>query len=221
MFGIKQRIVIGVPVLVISGIAAQAIFNGSRVAGDFVSANWDDPFSSSLVNINPVGTPNGTAYSIFWQGCALNPDFNHRFCTFAAGLAPTSAIKTQQVDTLGLDLDVSLLSMVFFTGGLDCTSGTCIPFTPSSVPLHGTFTIFRGPGSFSEQTNGSDRREDIFPGGFSSLQSFSGSRTQYSANFSGVVGQITTPPPPPVGSNAQLTIMHGQQTSQLVYPTTP
>jgi hypothetical protein len=218
---IKQRIVIGVPFLVVTGLAAQVIFS-SKITGDLVSANWFDPVSTSSVGINPASTPSGTAYSLFWRGCTLNPDFDHRFCTFASGLAPTSTVKTQQVDTLGLDVDTSLLSVVFFIGGEDCTSGICIQFTPPSVPLHATFTIFSGLGSFTEQTSGNDHTENIFPfGGITSSETFSGSRIRHSANFTGVVGPITVPPPPPVGSNAFLMIMHGQQTSQLVYPAAP
>ena len=122
------------------------------------------------------------------------------------------------VDSLGLDVDVSKLSVIFFLGGEDCTTGTCVPFTPPSVPLQGSFAIHRGPGSRLDQSNVSSRTEDIPPfGGFTFLSSFSGNRTTYSANFAGTIGLLTVTPPP-VGSNATLTIMKGQQTSQLVYP---
>ena len=218
MFTVR-RVAVGVPLLVISGIAAQAVFS-SRTTGDMVAAHWDSP-ATSMVSVTPVDTPDSKAYSVFWRGCTLNPDFDHRFCTFAGGLAPRSAVKTQQVDTLGLNLDISMLSVVFSAGGEDCRSGTCLPFVPLSVPLNGTFTIYRGPGSFIEQSNGSTRRDDILPfGGITSSQAFSGNRAQYSANFAAVVGLVTVIPAP-IGSNASLTIMKGQQSFQTVYPPTP
>lgn len=214
-----RRIAIGVPLLVMSGIAAQLIFS-SKTTGDMVVAHWDSG-ASGLVDVIPVDTPDGRAYSVFWRGCTLNPDFEHRFCTFAGGLVPRSAVKAQQVDRLHLDLDLSMLSVVFSTGGEDCRSGVCIPFVPASVPLNGTFTIYGGPGSFTEQSNGSIRREDILPfGGITASQDFSGMRARSSANFAGVVGPVTVTPPP-IGFNAFLTVMKGQQTFQTVYPPTP
>ena len=218
MFTVR-RVVMGVPLLVISGIAAQVMFS-SKTTGDMVAAHWDSP-ATSIVDVTPVDTPDSRAYSVFWRGCTLNPDFGHRFCVFAGGLAPRSAIKTQQVDTLGLNLDISMLAVVFTAGGEDCTSGTCFPFVPLSVPLNGTFTIFGGPGSFIEQSNGRTRRDDILPfGGITSSQAFSGNRARYSANFVGVVGPVTVVPAP-IGANASLTIMKGQQSFQTVYPPTP
>jgi hypothetical protein len=214
-----RRIAIGVPLLIIAGIAGQAVFS-SKTTGDMVAAHWDSG-PVGIVDVTPADTPDGRAYFVFWRGCTLNPDFEHRYCMFAGGLAPRSAVKTQQVDTLGLKLDISMLSVVFATGGEDCRSGTCIPFFPPSVPLDGTFTIHRGPGSYSEQSNGSTRRDDILPfGGITASQAFSGSRARYSANFAGTVGPVMVTPGP-IGSNASLTIMKGQQSFQTVYPPTP
>jgi len=210
-----RTIVLGVPLLVISGLAAQVIF-GSKVTGDMVAAHYGDQLSS--VNVVPVDTADGRAYAVFWYSCTLNPDFSHRLCVSAGGLAPRSAIKTQQIGQIGLDLDTSILSVVFAAGGLDCTTGTCIPFTPASVPLNGTFTILQGPGSHVEQFNGSTRTEDmLFFGGVTFSSTFSGSRTDYSANFAGTVGLVTVTPPP-IGFNGSVSIMKGQQTFQTVYP---
>ncbi len=215
-----RRIAIGVPLLVITGIAGQVIFS-SKTSGNMVAASWDSG-SVGFVGVNPADTPDGTAYSVFWRGCTLNPDFEHRYCTFAGGLAPRSAVKTEQVDTLGLHLDISMLSVVFAAGGEDCRSGTCIPFVPLSVPLDGVFTIYRGPGSSLEQSNGTVSREDILPfGGITFSQAFSGTRTRYTANFAGTVGPIVVTPGGPIGWNAYLTFMKGQQSSQTVYPPTP
>jgi hypothetical protein len=214
-----RRIVIGVPLLVISGIASQVIFS-SKTTGDLVAAHWDSGLVG-IVDVIPADTPDGSAYSVFWRGCTLNPDFDHRFCTFAGGLAPKSAVKTQQVDKLGLNLDISMLSVIFTTGGEDCRSGTCIMFVPLSVPLDGTFTIYRGPGSFLEQSNGSTRRDDLLPfGGITTSRAFLGNRARYSANFAGAVGPVTVSPGP-IGSNASLTIMKGQQSFQTVYTVYP
>lgn len=214
-----RRIAIGLPLLVIAGIAGQVMFS-SKITGDMVAAHWDSG-PVGIVDVTPADTPDGRAYSVFWQGCTLNPDFEHRFCMFAGGLAPRSAVKTQQVDTLGLNLDVSMLSVVFSTGGEDCRSGTCIAFVPLSVPLNGTFTVYRGPGSYSEQSNGSTRRDDILPfGGVVTSQTFSGMRARYSATFAGIVGPVMVTPGP-IGSNALLAIMKGQQSFQTVYPVYP
>ncbi len=213
-----RRIAIGLPLLVISGIAAQLIFS-SKTTGNLVAAHWDAG-PSGVVDVTPVETPDGRAYSVFWRGCTLNPDFEHRYCTFAGGLVPTSAVKTEQVDRLGLSLDLSMLSVIFSKGGEDCTSGTCISFVPLSVPLDGAFTIYGGPGSFTEQSNGSIRRADILPfGGITTSQAFSGTRARFSANFTGVVGPLTVTSG--VGFNASLTVMKGQQSFQTVYPPTP
>ena len=189
-----RRLAIGVPLLVICGIAGQVVFS-SKVTGDMVSAHWDSG-PVGMVDVIPADTPDGRAYSVFWRACTLNPDYEHRYCTFAGGLAPRSAIKAQQAGTLGLVLDISMLSVVFSFGGEDCRSGTCIPFVPLSVPLSGTFTIYRGPGSYVEQSNGNVRRDDILPfGGIFASQGFSGARTRYSANFSGTVGPLTITSP--------------------------
>ena len=214
-----QRIAIGLPLLVISGIAAQAVFN-SKTTGEMVSAHWDLGQVGNL-DVIPADNPDAKAYSVFWRGCTLHPDFDHRYCVSAGGLAPRSAVKTQRVDTLGVALDTSMLSVVFFTGGEDCRSGTCTAFVPPSVPLDGTFTIYAGPGSYVEQSSGNTRRDDILPfGGITASQAFSGARARYSANFMGVVGPLTVVPAPN-GSNATLTIMKGQQSFQTVYPPTP
>jgi len=214
-----RRIAIGVPLLIIAGIAGQVVFS-SKTTGDMVAAHWDSG-PVGIVDVIPADTPEGRAYSVFWRGCTLHPDFEHRYCTFAGGLAPRSAIKTQQIDRLGLNLDISMLSVIFTTGGEDCRSGSCIPFVPPSVPLNGTFTIYRGPGSYSEQSNGSTRRDEILPfGGITVSQGFSGSRARYSANFAGVVGPVIVTPGP-IGANASLTIMKGQQSFQTVYPPMP
>jgi hypothetical protein len=214
MFTVR-RITIGIPLLVISGLAAQSIFS-SRVTGNLVSAQWNS--SNGSVNITPADTPDGTAYSVFWQGCTLNPDYAHRYCLSAAGLAPRTAIQTQQVDSVGVDVNTSMLSAVFYVNGEDCTSGTCIPFIPASVALNGSFTVYRGPGSYTDESRGTTERVDILPfGGVTSTQTFTGSRTRYSANFAGVVGPITVGAGPGV-YNAQVTIMTGQQASQTVYP---
>ena len=214
-----RRIAVGVPLLVISGLAGQVIFS-SKTTGDMLAAHWDQGPAGNI-DVSPVDTADGRAYQVFWRGCTLNPDFDHRYCTFAAGLVPRSAVKTEQVDTLGLDLDLSMLSVVFTKGGENCMSGTCFPFVPPSVPLSGTITITRGPGSYSEQSNGSTRRDDILPfGGITASQSFSGMRARYSAVFAGTVGPITVLPGA-IGSSASLTIMKGQQSFQTVYPPTP
>ena len=210
-----RTIALGVPLLVVSGIAAQVIFS-TKITGNTVAAHFSDSFSS--VDVTPVDSPDGTAYFVFWQSCTFNPDFDHRICVFEAGLAPKSAINAQQVGRIELDVDISSLSVISFLGGDDCTTGTCVSFTPSSVPLKGSFTILQGPGSYSQQSNGSSRREDIsFFGGAISSMGFSGSKVEYSANFAGTVGDQTVTPPP-IGFNGSLTIMKGQQTFQLVYP---
>ncbi len=216
----KRRLAIGVPLLVLTGIAAQVTYT-SKVAGNMVAANWDGgPIGN--INVTPADTPDGTAYSVFWRGCTLNPDLAHRYCLWAAGLASKSAIKTSRTDMLELVLDVSKLTVIFFSGGEDCRSGTCVPLVPPSVPLNGTFTVYSGPGSFTEQSNGSSQRTSILPlpaSGFTS-QAFSGSKSLYSANFIGIVGPATVTPTPGV-ANAQLTIMKGQQTYQTVYSVYP
>ena len=216
----RKTITLGVPLLVASGVVAQ-VMSSFKVTGDMVSASYNqfDPTTSAAsVNVSPADTADARAYFVNWSSCLFIPDPAHRLCVFAAGLAPRSSIKPQQVDSIGLDVDVSKLSVIFFVGGEDCTTGICVPFTPPSVPLKGSFTVHRGPGSHLEQSNGSRRTEDILPfGGITFLSSFSGSRTTYSANFAGTVGMLTVTPAP-AGSNATLTIMKGQQTSQTVYP---
>jgi hypothetical protein len=221
MFTIR-KLVIGVPLLVVAGIAAQVVFS-SKTAGSMVSATWVGSLSST-VQVIPADTGDATAYFVFWQGCSPESTADHYNCTFASGLAPRSAIKAQRVETLGLDLDISILSVLFSQGGQQCNLGACTPYAPGSVPLHGTFTIVRGAGSSVEQLNGSQRFDAIIPvypvysnATFSMSESFSGSRTRYSAIFTGVVG-LATVTPPAMGSNATLTFMNGQQSFQTVYP---
>ena len=215
----KRAIAFGAPLLVVTGVVAQ-VMNGFKVTGDMVSASYNQsgPSSWASVNFSPADTADARAYAVDWQSCTYHPDPVHSLCVFAGGLAPRSSIKPQQVDSIGVDVDISKLSVIIFVGGWDCTTGTCVPFTPPSVPLKGYFTLLRGPGSRLEQSNGSSRTEDISPfGGFTFLSSFSGNRTTYSANFAGTVGMLTVTPPP-VGYNATLTVMKGQRTSQVVYP---
>jgi hypothetical protein len=61
-----RRIAIGVPLLVISGIAAQAIFS-SKTTGDMVTAHWDSG-QIGIVDVSPVDTADAKAYSVFWRG---------------------------------------------------------------------------------------------------------------------------------------------------------
>jgi hypothetical protein len=213
-----KTLVFGVPLLVAAGFAAQGIF-GSKFTGNMVEAHFNDgPFAS--VDIMPADSADGRAYFVSWRSCTLNPDFEHRVCVFASGLAPRSAIKTQQVATTGINLDISMLSVVFTAGGENCMTGVCMPFTPPSVPLNGTFTVQGGQGGWVEQSTGSTRRDDFGPGGMSYSQSFHGNRTRYSANFAGTVGMLTIVPPP-FGSNGFVSVMKGQQTFQTVYPAMP
>jgi hypothetical protein len=211
----KRAILIGLAVVIATAIAGQIVFS-SKLTGEMVSAQLSlDPYAS--VFVSPVDSNEGRAYSISWRSCTLNPDFDHRYCIFAGGLLPKSAVTVQPNGSLTLDLDVSMMSSTFFLGGENCTTGTCVPFTPPSVPLKGSFTVYRGAGSSFNESSGNNRTETIPAPGFLFSQSFSGHRTQYSANFTGLVGFMTVTPPP-TGSNANLTIMKGQQTFMTVYP---
>ena len=137
---------------------------------------------------------------------------------------PKSIINMHGSDQIELDLDTSTLTIVFTNNGEDCTSGVCVPFIPSSVPLKGTFTIYRGPGSYTAESHGSTQRNSILPfGGITFLEAFTGTKIEYSAVFAGLVGMVTVvPPAPPQPTvNASLTVMKGQQVFQTVYPQVP
>lgn len=213
-----RRIAIGVPLLVIAGIAAQGVFQ-SKVAGNLISAHWEGA-QLGVINVIPADTPDATAYSVFWRGCTLNPDYEHRYCLMASGLAPKSAIRSNPSGGIALTLDLSMLSAIFSANMEDCRTGVCAYLPVASVPLNGTFTLYEGPGSFVDRANGSSSREDRLPFGGMTSQGFSGQRTRYSAVFAGTVGPLTVAPP--AGAwNASITIMKGQQTFRTVYPPYP
>ena len=158
MFSLR-RVVFGLPLLVVASIAAQLVFN-SRRAGTMVAAHWESP--TGLVDVTPADNGDATAYFISWRGCSPDSNFDHSLCTFASGMAPRSAVNAERTDTLGLDLDISMLSLVFGATEEECFSGSCSYRPVTSAPLHGTFTIFRGPGSSVEESNGSTRRDSLF-----------------------------------------------------------
>lgn len=215
----STRLAIGIPLLLISGIGVQHML-GSKITGNTLAADLISD-SSSFVSLRPVDTPDGSAYTVYWQGCTLHPDYNHRYCLTASGLAPKSAVRSQQDDSLQVTLDIADLSVLYYKQGIDCRSGTCITFVPLSVPLSGVFTIYRGPGSSVEEFHGNSRLEYVWSSGLLKFfESFIGTKITYTANFAGTVGpRLVTPPP--TGFNSTLAFMRGQQTSQTVYPRTP
>ena len=102
--------ILGVPLLVIASIAAQVVFS-SRIAGTMIAAHWES--QTGLVDVTPADNGDARAYFVSWRGCSPDSNFDHSLCTFASGMAPRSAVNAERLDALGLDLDISMLSLVF------------------------------------------------------------------------------------------------------------
>ena len=218
-----KAIAFGIPALVLTGIAGQ-IVTTFKLTGDMLGANFNysPPGASASANFFPSVAPDGTKiYFVFWQTCTFHPDVMHQLCMSVFGEIPRTSVNAHLTESFTANLDVSSL-MNALTFGEDCTTGTCVPFTFSSLPLNGTFTAFHGPGSFTQKTTGSAKSDSIliFPPGGSLSSTLSGDRVQFSANFAGTVGEITVVPPP-VGANGSMNLSRGQETFTQVYPPTP
>jgi hypothetical protein len=218
-----KAITIGIPVLVLTGIAGQIVtsftLTGDRLGANF---NYSGPGVSASASVFPSVAPDGAKIDfISWQTCTFNPDVVHRLCMSVSGQIPRTAVNQHQTESLTLNLDVSSLINPFAFGE-DCTTGTCVQFTFASLPLNGTFTAFNGPGSFTQKSSGSVKSEStsIFPPGASFSSALSGEQLQFSANFAGTVGQITVTPPP-IGANGSMNVSKGRETTTQVYPSTP
>jgi len=218
-----KAIVLGVPVLVLAAVAGHDL-SGTKLTGNALEATFSyytySPDQNVWASISVVDSSDGKKmYSVYWQTCIYNPDYDHRLCAWASGLVPLSLIPTQKTESMTLDLDVPMLS----DGGAwgeDCTTGTCVPFTPVSLPLKGVITAYSGPGSSYERTAGTTQQESIYPFGGHQSTTFSGERTNYSANFVGTVGTIAVSAPE-IGANGNFVLSKGVRKWEQVYPPTP
>jgi hypothetical protein len=218
----RKAISIGIPALLLTGIAGQ-IVTTSKLTGDTFNAQFSSftPEGSAFAAIFPSLAHGGKqVYFIFWQSCTFHPDPSHSLCMEVNGQIPKPEFFPNQTQSLTLNLDVSSI-VNGFAFGVDCTTGTCVSFPVTSLPLNGTFSVFTGPGSSTEKTTG--QMTSQFNGGQfgpSTSMTLSGDRLQFSANFVGTIGQIALTAPP-FGANGTLNILRGQQTITQVYPTTP
>jgi len=217
----RKAISIGIPALLLTGIAGQ-IVTTSKLTGDTFNAQFSSftPAESAFASIFPSLAQGGKQmYFIFWQACTF-PGPGHSICMQVNGQILKPAFFPNQTQSLTLNLDVSsLINGSAF--GEDCTPGTCVPFTVTSLPLNGTFSVFSGPGSSTEKTTGQFTSQ--FNGGQfgpSTSTTLSGDRLQFTANFVGTIGEFALTAPP-FGANGILNILRGQQTFTQVYPATP
>ena len=215
---IGKRIVFGVPLLVIAAIAAQVVYEHKMTGVGVTGYMNQSPFT--WASLSPAELNNERGYYVNWSSCSGNGVYGDGICLSASGFVPKSAVRLGQNDSVSLDIDVWMLKGSSYVSGRDCSGGVCISFVPTSAPLKGTFTPFRGPGSYYEESSGHLRSTNMLESGALITNTASGDRTRTSAIFSGIVGNVNVEPPT-VGANGSITINKGQQYWKQVYETYP
>jgi hypothetical protein len=131
---------------------------------------------------------NGSAVTWFTVDlCRYNPDWEHRYCIFAQGAAPGSAIYSRGFEFVEVSVpDLSLYSSAV----LDCTSGICGSTPLPQMALHATWTRYAGEGSFDSEQSGVFRNLVRYGNGQSASFTRSGISKGYSASFRGAVGTL-------------------------------
>lgn len=209
----RQYVIAGLVLLLVAGLKAGPTYykwsiSGNTISGDFWIYNEDG--SSANANIAPIGFEGGQggveAYMVQWGSCTI-PEAGRQTCVYAAGRVPKAFVRMIDRESLEIDLDVSNMESVLYTGGWDCAGTECTYFEPVSVPLKGVLAPYRGDGSSRSEITGNQRSEYQWAGSQTTIRS--GSWTNIRATFTGVCGELMLSGLPSSWSNAQITVMKG------------
>lgn len=91
-----------------------------------------------------------------------SPDGQPRYCLYADGVAPASAISA--TGTESVTVDVANISALSGLNGnvVDCTTGVCMGLPIPPIAFRGTWTRYQGSNSFDTESAGIEKRVGRF-----------------------------------------------------------
>ena len=182
--------------------------SGNVVGADLLFRGLE---SYAYASIAPIELNGRQAYLVSWSWVRYIPGFRLQE---VRGIAPATVVNSRGPNSISVDLDLNLLTTVEFATERDCAGGTCVDRRPVSVPFRGYFEPYSGVLSSYYSGNGNRRsvktdRQTIV------IWTRSGEEVSQSANFTGIVGELTVRPYLS-DSNASIYRASGQGTMEIL-----